>query len=68
MIGPKFMFCGQELGYLYVIDFNIYKVLSLAKIGDIEEKSHINSITKTAAKGLYVVGTNKGLALVKTYD
>jgi hypothetical protein len=62
------MFCGLELGHLYVIDFNMYKVVSMAKIGDKEERNHINSITKTAAKGLYVVGTNKGLALVKTYD
>lgn len=68
VIGPKFLFCGQERGYLTVVDYNKYTVVSEGKVGDIEEKSHINSITKTAAKGLYIIGTNKGLSLVKTNE
>lgn len=68
MIGPKLLICGQELGFLTVVDFNKFSIESEGKVGDKEERSHINSITKIAAKGLYVIGTNKGLALVKIND
>jgi hypothetical protein len=30
-----------------------------------EDRSHINAITKTESKGLYVIATNKGLSLVR---
>ena len=39
--------------------------MSEGKVEHKEDKSHINTITKTATKGLYVIGTNKGLALVR---
>jgi hypothetical protein len=65
VIGPKFMFCGQERGHLSVVDFSKFAVVSQSQVEHKESKSHINSITKTSTKGVYVIGTNKGLSLVR---
>lgn len=65
VIGPKFIFCGQERGFLSIVDFSKFAVVSQSKVEHKDSKSHINSITKTATKGFYVIGTNKGLCSVK---
>ena len=59
------MFCGQERGYLTIVDYTKYATVSEGKVEHKSDKSHINAITKTATKGLYVIGTNNGLALVR---
>jgi hypothetical protein len=70
IIVPNSLFCGQALGYLTVVNTKTYpySIDYTGKVGDKNDRSHINSITKTPIKGLYVVGTNRGLALIKTID
>ena len=65
MISPKYMFCGQERGYLTIVDSTNFSLVSEGKVTSKEDKSHINAITKTATMGLYIIATNKGLAQVK---
>lgn len=68
MLSPKFLLCGQERGYLSVVDCAKFLMVSESKIEHKDDKSHVNAITKTADKGLYVIATNKGLALVRIND
>jgi hypothetical protein len=68
LLSQKILLCGQERGYLTVVDCAKYTVASEGKIEHKEDKSHVNAITKTADKGLYVIATNKGLALVRIND
>jgi hypothetical protein len=68
VISPKFLFCGQERGHLTIVDYTKYATVSKAQVDHKEDKSHINAITKTTDKQFYVVGTNKGLAMVKIHE
>ena len=68
VISPKLMFCGQERGHLTIVDYTKFSVVSQAKVEHKEDRSHINGITKTTEKQFYVVGTNKGLAMVKIHE
>ena len=63
VLDNKFLFCGQEAGFLTIVDYSKYEIMSEGKIK--EDRSHINAITKTESKGLYVIATNKGLSLVR---
>ena len=66
IIGPKLLLCGQERGYLSVIDLTKYaKIGDGGKVEHKDDKSHINAITKTATKGLYVLATNKGISIMR---
>jgi hypothetical protein len=65
VIGKNLLFCGQETGFLTIVDYSKHEIMSEGKIMDKLGKSHINSIAKTESKGLYVIATNKGLSLVK---
>ena len=64
----NFMFCGQERGYLTIVDYKKYAIITQGKVEHKEDKSHINGITKTNDKQFYVVATNKGLAMVKIHE
>jgi len=57
----------QLLGNLAVVDCSKKQIVSSIKIPD-AQSNHVNDITKTDDKTLFVVATNRGLALVKIND
>jgi WD40 repeat protein len=77
-LNSKLILCGQLLGNLAVVDCSKKQIVSSIKIPDIIQKveydklqaqsNHVNDITKTDDKTLFVVATNRGLAVVKIND
>ena len=66
-LNSKLILCGQLLGNLAVVDCSKKQIVSSIKIPD-AQSNHVNDITKTDDKTLFVVATNRGLALVKIND